>query len=347
MATVHETQVTYWMSRLAETAYGTRQLAASQFVRILAKDRQPFTTPQTMADDAGYANGSDLAENMWGVTNDASKTFAEDFCFQNIGYWLHLALGAVSAATVTGVSTHTFTPQSANTSRQLPTRTFGQKIGGLFKDIFTSVAVNQLNISGNRTGRLEFSAETMGNGFYETDPASYVEPALSSGLVYAYANQASLSVNNGAAKTYTCDLESWSWVLNNNLDADGGFRPCAGSNFISDNPEAGMIRKELLLGQRAYEVNFVARLQASDPMRANLKAGTIVSVTNTITSPVIIATAVPYSMTLAHTRGRVIEANHQIDGNYVVISGKIALLGSGGTIPLTATLVNNVPSYTV
>src|SRR5205085_3301184 len=108
------------------------------------------------ADDAGYDNGSDVASDKWATMVSAGVSFNPDFNFTDIGYFLKDFLGAYSlSAGVGGPYVHTFTPQSMNTSRQMPTRTYLEKVGGLFIRKISSIAPTRLVISGDKTNRIK------------------------------------------------------------------------------------------------------------------------------------------------------------------------------------------------
>jgi hypothetical protein len=349
MARVHETQNTFWQSRLKETTFGTKIVAAGPFVRILTTDRSPWNVSGGTGNDGAYAHGSDRPENVWNTTHESAKSFPLDFNFQDIGYWLQGALGSVSSSGSTPDYEHLFTPQSMNTSRAAVTRTYGEKLGGTEINIYTSGAVNSLTISGARgtenQGRLSVSAEVMGNGKFDKDPASYVQPSLTAGLQYGYNQQASLTLADGVSinKSYTCDLASWSWNFNNAMIPR---EDNCGAEYATGSPESGFMRTGMEYGVRGYKFNFTAELETNDMVRTSFKAGTIFTITHEITSTVDVD-ANPFSLGIVHTRARLVEAPRSIGNNYNMISGTLELLSSAGAVPLTATLVNDVASYLV
>ena len=348
MAITHESQNTFWRSRLKESAFGTRRASNADYRRILTTDKAPFQHGAGAENDGDHAHGSDRPQNVWLTGRTAGKSFPQQFNFTDIGYSLYAALGSISTSGAGADKTHVITPQSMDTSRQLPSYTMGQKLGGQWIDIFTSMVCNQLTIQGTRTGRLNVTEEYQGNGFYEKDPASYAQPSLTSGLEFAYAQQCAINLTDGGTldEDLECLLEEWSWVLNNNLDQDG-YRICS-DEFTAGTPESGYLRNELLVGVRDYKFNGTYRLNSSsDPMRGAFDAGTIITITHGITSTQNIpTTSTPWSLTLNHTRARITEANITVVNGYDAVQFVAELLSSAGSIPLTATLINNVPSYT-
>lgn len=349
MAIIHESQNTFWRSRLKESAFGTRLAHSADYRRILTTDKSPFTHGAATENDGDHAHGSDRPQNVWLTGRNTGKSFPTQFNFTDIGYALIAALGSVSTSGAGTDKTHAITPQSMNTSRQLPSYTMGQKIGGAWLDIFTSMVCNSLSISGSRTGRIQVSEEYVGNGAYEQDPSSYAQPSLTSGLEFGYAQQCTVNLTDGGSfdEDLECLLEEWSWSFNNNLDQDGGYRICS-AEFSAGVPESGYVRNELLVGVRDYKFNGTYRLNSStDPMRGAFDAGTILTVTHAITSTRDIpTTSTPWSLTIEHTRARIIEANIVVVNGYDAVQFTAELLSSSGSIPLTATLVNNIASYT-
>jgi hypothetical protein len=350
MARSHETQNVFAFSRLKETAYGARHAAGSTWRRILTTDRSFFDITNGEANDAGYAQGSDRPENSWNTTNGTSKSFPVAFNFQDLPYWLQMILGAVSSSGSVPEYEHIITPQSMATSRQPPTRTFMEKEGTNI-NVYTSGAVNRFTLSGasgaDNDGRLQMSAEVMGNGVFEKNPASYADPGNSSGLVFGYNHYASIEIDDGVSPlAHTCELLSWSWNLNNNLQLF--YDNCPTAEYSAGYPERGLKATAALIGTRDYKFNFTAYLHSTDPTIALMKAGTIVSITNTIESTFNIpSAAVPYSAVIEHTRGKIMSVSRSQANGFNTISGVIDLLSLNGAVPLTATVTNDVASYLV
>lgn len=194
----HNSQIERSISRLNETAYGVDRTNSDDFRRIISDQPGVADLATTFADDAGYDNGSDVASDKWAETVAAGVQFTPDFTFQDIGYFLKDALGqaAVSGSIVPYV--HTFTPQSMNVSRQLPTRTYLEKVGGIHIRKASSIGCTQLTISGGKQGRLKVSAQYSGSGRYEDDPAGYTSPVVLQDREWAYSSQAFIRVYKGS-----------------------------------------------------------------------------------------------------------------------------------------------------
>jgi hypothetical protein len=122
--------------------------------------------------------------------------------FQDIGIQLHRALGGYAVSGPDGgLYTHTFTPQSMNTSRQLPASTFLKKYGGLRLEMLPDMVTSNLTITGSKTGRLSTSQSFVGSGDYEKDPSGYTSPAITSDREYAYGGQATVRLSESGVGT--------------------------------------------------------------------------------------------------------------------------------------------------
>lgn len=186
----HNSQIERSISRLNETAYGTDRTNADDFRRIISASAGIAELSTQFDSDAGYDNGSDVASEKWATTVDAQVNFTPDFCFQDIGYFLKDFLGQYSVSGSAAPYIHTFTPQSMNTSRQMPSRTYLEKLGGLYIRKLSSIVGTQLTISGGKMGRIKTSAQYTGNGKYAIDPAGYSSPSVTSDREWAYNSQA-------------------------------------------------------------------------------------------------------------------------------------------------------------
>lgn len=190
MTLSHPSQIERSISRLNETAYGTDRAYTDDFRRIISSSQTLADLATNFEDDAGYDNGSDVANDKWATTVSAGVPFTPDFCFQDIGYFLKDFLGSYAVSGGAAPYIHTFTPQSMNSSRQMPSRTCLEKLGGLFLRRISSIAPVNLSISGGKMGRLKVSAQYEGSGKYAVNPASYTSPAVTSDREYGYGSQA-------------------------------------------------------------------------------------------------------------------------------------------------------------
>jgi hypothetical protein len=197
MPVTHKSSIETSISRLNQVAYGTARVSGADFRRILNASQDVADLNTAFEDDSGYDQGSDLANDIWAITNDSGLTLNPDFCFQDAPFLFLDALGgyvAVAADFVGSLYTHTITPQAVNTSRQLPSRTILKKYGGLGLYLFRDMVNTQLVLSGGKTGRLKLSSTYKGSGFYAIDPAAYTSPAIVADREWAYSGQASVGL---------------------------------------------------------------------------------------------------------------------------------------------------------
>lgn len=343
MAIQHRSQIRTGIGRLNQSSYGTATAAGSGNFRNIISDSQEVgdLDPQ-FQDDAAYDQGSDLANDVWALTNSSGLTLSPDFNFQDIGYLLKDGLGgyAVSGA---GPYEHVFTPQNVNTSRQMPSRTIVKQYGGLKKVMFRDMVQESLVINFGKTGRIKTQATYRGSGFYAEDRGSEALPSIETDREFAYNGQYSgFTFTDGVpnSQAYTCAISVGTLSLNNPA-VDDGYRQCS-SYLVSGDPESGVVKSEDLVGVREYMFNFTARLDSSDRLRGWLKAGTDVSWATTITG--IVSNG--HSLALTHDKVRIIEAKEvsEVDG-FIGISGKCQFLATSGVIGFEATLTNDVTSY--
>ena len=202
MAITHSSQIETSISRLAQTAYGTARTNADDFRRIISETVGVANKSLAFEDDAAYDNGSDLAVETWATMADTGIDINPKLNFQDIGIQLHRALGGYAVSGPDGgLYTHTFTPQSMNTSRQLPASTFLKKYGGLRLEMLPDMVCTNLTITGGKSGRLSTSQTFVGSGNFTKDPAGYTSPAIVQDREFAYGGQASIRLSESGVGT--------------------------------------------------------------------------------------------------------------------------------------------------
>lgn len=345
MAIQHRSQIETSIGRLNQTAYGTATAAgASNFRRIISTSQEVGDLDTQFQDDAGYDQGSDLAQDVWAITNSSGLTLSPDFCFQDLGYFLKDVLGSY-AVSGTGPYTHTFTPLNVNTTRQLPSRSILKKYGGIKTVLFRDMVCKSGSITFAKTGRITTSFQYGGSGYYEENRASEASPSLTSDREWAYNGQYlgfKFTDATPTETTYTCAIEQGvlTW---NNPEADPGYRQCS-SYLVSGDPTSGAVKKEDLVGVRDYMFNCTVRLDSNDPMRGYLKNGTDLELEIVVNGE----TPADTNLTLTHDRARLIEVREVSDaGGFIGLSIQARLLATSGVIGFSAVLENDVVSYAV
>lgn len=194
MAVQHKSQIKTSFSRLNQTSYGTARTNSDDFVRIISDSQETGTHETSFTNDAGYDQGTDMAQDIWAETVNSGVSVSPDFCFQDIGYLLKDALGGYAVTTLdTGLYRHVFTPQDVSTSRQLPSRTILKDYGSIGLWLFRDMVNSALTISGGKTGRIKVNGTYVGSGYINenAESSSYASAALGSGKDYAYSGQVS------------------------------------------------------------------------------------------------------------------------------------------------------------
>jgi hypothetical protein len=338
-----------WFSRLAETAYGTKALAAADYRRLGELNRTLFNIKPTFEADMENA-GSDEAAQAYISTNIFQNTnFQQFFSFQDIGYWLQMIFGAYNKSGAGAPFTHTFTPLNKTTSRQHPVRTFGQRRGtDIF--IYTSIGVQELSIEKDSVGRLKVSITLDGMGVVNLNPASYAAPAVVTDRIYGFNNQAAQTINDTIATVnyaYQCEVESWKWTFTNERIADS-FRDCS-AEFTAGSPKAGIVRAENLTSRYNWKWSARVRYDSAKNPENFLRAGNLVTLTTAITSSQLM-TATPYSLTISDTQAQILSADPSAkEGDFIFydIEGECRASKSTGLLGAQAVLVNDVASYIV
>lgn len=202
MPVTHSSQIETAIARLAQTAYGTPRTSGDDWRRIISDSVNVANKGLGMEDDAAYDNGSDLAVETWATTAETSIDISPKLNFQDIGIQLHRAMGAVSTSGPDGgLYTHVFTPQSMNTSRQMPASTFLKKYGGLRTELLPDMVSASLSISGGKSGRLNTAQSFIGSGNYTKNPSGYVSPPIVDDREYAYGGQATIRLSQAGVGT--------------------------------------------------------------------------------------------------------------------------------------------------
>jgi hypothetical protein len=279
MSYVHNNQRRYAIGRLKQSDYSTatapNSSAPYNLEQLLLKDTpgQNFANYSVrVQNNQGYSTGSDFATEQWLTAHDVDRQGMDfDVSSESIGRLLYYTLGSVTTTTpATGVYNHLFVPQNPNTAgRQLPAFSYVEQIGSEHDVLYPSCVVDTLSISGDSLNRIMGSCTFRGSG-KRTSPSSVnfatqVGPAQN--LNYFYNTQVLIDfdpLTTGTNLSYTCDYDNFSFVIRNGLNPEGGYRAGCGKYQTNGDSSSGVIRSEMLFGQRDVDVSFTVRLnQAS------------------------------------------------------------------------------------
>jgi hypothetical protein len=351
MSIISTSSILTWFSRLKESSYGSAVAAAGPFRRLGEIAKVLFDVVPNFEQDMTNA-GSDEPVDSFLTTNIFEETALQTyFAFQDIGYWLQMIMGSVAVSGAGVPYTHTFTALNKATTRQHPTRTFGQRKGTDIL-IYPGVGLKELRIAKDAVGRLKVMITPHGKGLVLENPASYVVPAVVSDRIFGFNNQVTHLLEDSISSVsdgYSCAVESWEWVFTN-TPVDEGFRDCS-VDFETGNPHSGQVRSEWLTGEYQWKFNCTVRLDTAHTARTMMRNGDLIEVTTTIESPELLSddTTVP-SLTLSDSNVKIVKiSDAPQDKGFILrtINCELKANKSDGLMSTQAELVNDVASYTV
>lgn len=284
--TTHIQQRKYAISRIPQTNFQTRTVPSAagskSHVKVVATDRNLAQYGVETANNKGHATGVDWATETWATAHGVSVQKSVEVCAEEIGRWLLLAFGSVTtdqpdAEDAPTVYRHKFVPQDADVSRQLPATTYVEQLSSAHDVEYPSQVVESLTLRGDGKGRLTCDVSLMGSG-ERNNPSGVafsggsVHVAVPADLHYFYNSQMALTVDDGDTPIdYLCRYNSFTVSLTNALLAEEGYRPGCALFQVAGDPESGMIRGELLFGERTLSGQFVVRLAAGGAEYAALQ----------------------------------------------------------------------------
>lgn len=278
MPYVHNNQRRYAISRVKQSDYSTatapNSSAPFNLEQLLLKDTpgQNFANYAVrVQNNQGYSTGSDFASEQWLTAHDVDRQGVDfDVSSETIGRLLYYALGAVTTTSpATGVYQHMFTPQNPNLiGRQLPAFSYVEQIGSEHDVKYPSCVMDTLSISGDSLNRLMGNCTFRGSGKRVSpsgvDFSTQVGPAQNQN--YFYNTQVTIDfdpITTGTALNYTCDYDNFSFAIRNSLNPEGGYRAGCGKYQVDNDSTSGVIRSEMLFGQRDVDLSFTVRMNQS------------------------------------------------------------------------------------
>jgi hypothetical protein len=300
---VHNNQRRYAISRLKQTDYPTptapNSSAPFNFERLILKDTpgQNFANYSVrVQNNQGYSTGSDFATEQWLTAHDVDRQGMDfDVCSETIGRFLHYAMGIASSSLVTtGVYGHSFSFLDPNTAgRQLPSFSYVEQIGGEHDVLYPSCTMDTLSISGDSLNRIMGSCTFKGSG-KRTSPSNVsfaTQVGSAQNLNYFYNSQVVISFEDVAevlpTLNYTCDYDNFTFAIRNGLNPESGYRAGCGTYQVANDSTSGVIRSEMLFGQRDVDLSFTVRMNQSSKEYEYLQKQKMLSGTVTLTGGVI------------------------------------------------------------
>lgn len=354
----HISQRRFWRGKLNDTEFGTSRAPGTpaNYKQFIPRDRNLANQQPNVQDDKDYGHGFPHATDQWLINHDVSFSHDFDLCAQELGRDLLDVFGSVTTTQPDvddnpTVYQHLFSLMDLSVSRQLPSRSWVERLGSAINRLHPGVCCAQLALSGEGPGRLTGSGQWMGSG-KEVEPSG-LTGELISGLHWFYESQCTVKFDDGATITSMADapnrLNSWRAEFINQLLGEDGFIPGAALFQTTGDQTSGEVRSELLLGDQTVNILSNVRLLSNDPLRAYLKSQADLVWTNDILGGIIPggddSLNFKLSLEAPKTRYRSVEIGER--NGLVSLNLQINPLVDMETGKnFTVTLINDVPSYT-
>src|SRR5882724_7240650 len=358
-----ESQRLTLLSKLAQSDYATAVSTTDPtvFRGVPVTDKNFTKFSPKISNNQDDAQGNDFATEEYLEAWDTERDMELPVTSEEIGYSLLAAFGSVTTSQPAvgpdpTVYQHVFTLQDGNASRQLPARTLVEILTTAYNALFPSMVVQSLSMKGSNTGRVMASVKMRGSGKKTVGSGVSVSQAVAqfpTARHYFFNSQADIVTKDNNNTTNSLDygpgllLNSWGFELDNDLIADDGYRPGAGSFQNSSDPTSGIIRAECLFGRRKVTINeFEVRANDQAKELADLLSRRAIDWSLTLTGP-----------TISHA------FKHQLVIQIPLVKYDVVELNAGGKITalkitpkplfdvaqnfvIKATLTNTVTSYT-
>jgi hypothetical protein len=300
---VHNNQRRYAISRVPQSEYSIatspNSSAPYNFQQIILKDTpgQNFANYSVrVQNNQGYSTGSDFATEQWLTAHDVDRQGMDfDLSSENIGRLLYYAMGVDAInSPESEIYTHSFLLKDPSTAtRQLPVFSYLEQIGTEHNVLYPSCVIDTLTISGDSLNRVMGSCAFKGSG-KRTSPSGVnfsTQVGLAQSLNYFYNTQVAISfedVNEVLDPlNYQCDYDNFSLTIRNELNPDSGYRAGCGKYQVDNDGTSGVVRSEMLFGQRDIDLSFTVRMNQSSKEYAYLQKQKLLSGTITLTGPTI------------------------------------------------------------
>lgn len=309
MATpLHQSNFVYGISDTPMSTYTDDGTAPVSLEKFVTTDQQVAEIDVGTASNEGHSTGTDWATEQWVERNDVNIPFNIDPSLLMLRRLLRAGFGTVVTTTPeAGAQLDTFTPQDADTSRQLPAYWLSEKLATAHTALYPSCVLEQATFKGEDTGRLNVSGNFRGSG-QQILGDDYTINAVEASKYYlkntgAQIIRATAAVPGTPVETYACGLKSFEFGLDNAPDQNVGYDPGCQRFFDSADPDSGLIRSYHLFGRRKYTGSFVVNLEDSSPELAILRAQDEIDLKMAMTGSLIVGTTyrlVRFQMHMAH-----------------------------------------------
>lgn len=375
----------FGLSLIPESAYGTFLTPAGSpknYEQIEKEGKGGLANyTSTPVNNAEYSTGKDYATKARPNAHDVTFSFEnERMTFENIGRRLLAAFGGYSVQAdtpVTGVHTHTFTPLDPQSTTELASFSYVEKIGepALDADIihdagYPGAKIETFNLnnpagvdngafllgtsnwrgSGKQLGSPATIQTSAGVNFYRTTIHAVTEdlksehfPSSAAAAVELYPQESF----GGTKTTLACDFRGFSFNHNNNLQLNQGYMGCAVLQDTTD-PDSGFCRGSLPKGVPTTDISLMflvtkAISQGFNPWN-RLRKQSQFSL-KLIWTGGIITGATNYSLTFRANKLTAREVSVDAEDALDKYNVAAETLAPGSSQPYSFVLVNDIPSY--
>jgi hypothetical protein len=363
MAQVHESQRRLAMSKKPQADYATATDTAdpTNFVEVEVTDKNFAKVTPQVTDNSEDSTGRDQPTEEFLESWDTERPIDLGISSELIGRILLLFFGQVTTTQPDSVLAptvyqHVFTPVDPNTTRQLLATTMIEITGAAINRKFPSMCGSQLTMKGDGVKRVEASATFKGSG-RETEPSGLVvadmDTIKQTGLHYLFDSQAKLTISDAVTLANATDysaggrrMASWQFGLDNKPMLDEGYIPGSDKRRDDTDPTSGAVRTELLFGKREFTASTVVRVLSQSDEHAALLTRKLLDWSLRLRGAKIGATTYYHQLTLEALRVRYNMVDYKSLNGLIYCDVQTKLFDAVGSNPMTATLINTVPSYT-
>jgi len=237
-----------------DQAHPIREMSVGQMTKEIRSDRETI------------GKGHEFATTVWEVARDTRISRAFDGSSDILGWLFAFAMGkceTIQPDSVGAPSTylHTFTlfdPASEGTS-QMPVTTIVEKISAGIKRSLLSLAIVNVNVTGEGFEQLAVTGDFIGSG--RTVSSSLSMPTLVAAS-YLASNKATIKLGD-AVEDITTRVRNWSVALSNNAKEGRGYFP-----------SSDLYRGRLEIGSRSIVPTIVLDLDASSDLLTDFEGNT-------------------------------------------------------------------------
>ena len=332
----------------------------TNYVRLEVMDADfAKLTPKT-SDNSEDATGYEQATEQYLESWDAEAQHSLAVSSEQIGRVLLLLFGSVVTTqpdeeAAPNVYQHVFKPMDVSSARQLPATTLVEILGTALNRKHPSMCVKNFSMKGDGLKRVESSFQFKGSGKEITPSGLSVTQAkarLLTGLHYFFNSQATLTLADAVtlanAVAYGANRRhnNWEFGFDNQFIEDEGYFPGADRFQTDGDATTGATRTELLVGKRTATASVNVRFKDQSEELAALKSQKKLDWKLVLTGALIEATY-KHKLTFEAHQLQYETVELSAGGSGLVnaqIKPKIEVNPSNGDW-VTATLINNVPSY--